>query len=76
LEEAKIEAKSTLAKRTLRDTRLMADHHVIIVAIKQKSGHMLFNPPPDTILDAGDILVAMGSRAHLASFSGLANPKH
>lgn len=76
LEEAKIEGKSTLVKLSLRDARLMADHHVIIVAIKQKSGHMLFNPPPETILDAGDILVAMGSRAHLSAFGVLANPKH
>jgi voltage-gated potassium channel len=52
----------------------MADHRVIIVAIKQKSGHMLFNPPPDTILESGDILVAIGSRAALATFESLANP--
>jgi len=75
LEEAKIAERSTLAKRTLRETRLMADHHVIIVAIKQKSGHMMFNPPPDTVLDVGDILVAMGSRAHLATFGALASPQ-
>jgi len=75
LEEARIEPRSTLAKRTLRETRLMADHHVIIVAIKQKAGHMLFNPPPDTILEVGDILVALGSRSHLAAFGELANPQ-
>jgi voltage-gated potassium channel len=74
MEEARIEDQSTLAKRSLRDTRLMADHRVIIVAIKQKSGHMLFNPPPDTILESGDILVAIGSRAALATFESLANP--
>ena len=75
LEEAKIGPGSTLANRTLRGSRLMADHHVIIVAIKQKSGHMLFSPSPETLVHAGDILVAMGSRAHLLSFGALANPK-
>jgi voltage-gated potassium channel len=73
LEEARIGNASTLAKRTLRESRLMADHHVIIVAIKKATGHMLFNPPPDTLLEIGDILVAMGSRAHLAIVGKLAN---
>jgi voltage-gated potassium channel len=75
LEEAKICEGSSLARRTLVETRLMADHHVIIVAIKQASGHMMFNPPPDTMLGVGDILVALGSRTHLATFGSLANPK-
>lgn len=75
LEEATICEGSPLAKQTLRDTRLMADHHCIIVAIKQASGHMMFNPPPDTLLGVGDTLVALGSRTHLATFGSLAKAK-
>ncbi len=75
LEESRIEPHSTLAGRTLSASRLMADHRIIIVAIKKKTGHMLFNPPAETMIDAGDILVAMGSRDHLGNLTHLANPK-
>ena len=76
LEETKIEPNSILAGCNLRDTRLRAEHQIIIVAIKKKTGHMLFNPPPETILEVGDILVAMGSREHLGTLDQLAKPKN
>lgn len=75
LEEAKIQPGSALTGVNLKDSRLRADHQVIIVAIKKKTGHMLFNPPPETLLEAGDILVAMGSRDRLTMLGQLATPK-
>ncbi len=74
LEESKIDAHSKLAGRTLAESRLMADHRLIIVAIKKPVGKMLFNPPAETRLEAGDILVAMGSLEHVTALSGLAGP--
>ncbi|MBI3821277.1 MAG: potassium channel protein [Planctomycetes bacterium] len=76
LEETQIEANSALAGVNLRDTRLRADHQIIIVAIKKASGHMLFNPPPDSVLDVGDILIAMGSLDHLGTLGQLAKAKN
>lgn len=75
LEEFKIDPHSALAGRALRDTRLRADHGIIVVAIKKTTWHMLFNPPPETILEVGDILVAIGSRDHLSTLSTLAEPE-
>ncbi|MBI2804102.1 MAG: potassium channel protein [Planctomycetes bacterium] len=75
LEEARIEPLSSLIGFNLKDARLRAEHQVIIVAIKKKTGHMHFNPPSETVLEAGDILVAMGSRAHLAVLAQLAQTK-
>jgi voltage-gated potassium channel len=75
LEETKIEADSALAGLNLVDARLRAEHHIIIVAIKKQAEHMLFNPPPETILEVGDILVAIGSRDHLGKLEQLAKPK-
>ena len=75
LEEAKIEPRSPLAGCNLKDSRLRAEHQVIIVAIKKKAGHMMFNPPPETILEIGDILVAIGSQEHLGALGQLANPR-
>jgi voltage-gated potassium channel len=75
LEEYKIEADCPLSGCILRESRLRADHQIIIVAIKKASGHMLFNPPSDTTLDVGDILVAMGSLESLAKLGQLARTK-
>ena len=36
-----------------------------ILAIKKKTGHLIANPPPETILEAGDELVLMGTRDQL-----------
>jgi voltage-gated potassium channel len=75
LEEAKIEPGSALAGVSLKDSRLRAEQQVIIVAIKKKAGNMLFNPASQTVLETGDILVAMGSREQLAVLAQLASPK-
>ena len=75
LEEAKIEPHSPLVGINLRDSRLGAEHQVIIVAIKKQGGHMLFNPPAETVLEAGDILIAIGSRDHLGALDALARSK-
>lgn len=75
LEEAKIEPTSPLIGVNLKDSRLRAEHQVIIVAIKKMAGHMLFNPPAETVLEVGDILVAIGSRDHLGALDALARAK-
>jgi voltage-gated potassium channel len=72
LEEAKIEPGSPLVGVNLKDSRLRAEHQVIIVAIKKTAGNMLFNPPAETVLEVGDILVAIGSRDHLGNLDALA----
>jgi len=46
---------------------------VIIVAIKKASGKMVFNPSPETTLEAGDILIAIGDHEHLDRLGFLAN---
>lgn len=74
LEEARIDARSCLAGSNLKDSRLRSDLKVIIVAIKKKSGHMVFNPAPESPLEVGDILLAIGHKDHLLQLEALANP--
>jgi voltage-gated potassium channel len=74
LEETKVEPNSVLAGCKLRDTRLHADHQIIVVAIKKKE-HVLDIPQADTIIEAGDILVAIGRRGHLDALERLAQAK-
>jgi len=41
---------------------LRRDYGVIIVAIKKINGQMIFNPQSSEILDAGDVIVALGKK--------------
>jgi voltage-gated potassium channel len=74
LEEARLGPASPLAGSTLKDSRLRSDLKVIIVAIKRASGHMQYNPAPETVLAPGDTLVAIGHRDQLIQLEALANP--
>lgn len=74
LEETRIAAGSPLAGSSLKDSRVRTDFKIIIVAIKKGGGQMNFNPPPETVLEPGDTLVAIGHRDQLAQLERLANP--
>jgi K+/H+ antiporter YhaU regulatory subunit KhtT len=42
-----------------------------ILAIKKKSGHLITNPSHETLLEAGDELVLMGTRDQLNGIESL-----
>jgi voltage-gated potassium channel len=76
MEEVRIAAHSSLAQRSLIDSRLRLDLKIIIVAIKKRHGHMVFNPEPETILEAHDILIAIGNKDSLDRLGVIADPPH
>jgi voltage-gated potassium channel len=59
-EQVTIGARARFEGQTIRDANLRQAFGVIIVAIKRKSGHMEFNPSPESTMSAGDALVALG----------------
>lgn len=71
IEELKVSAASELAGKTLRQLQLRRDLGVIVLAIGKAGGQMLFNPPADAELAAGDTLIAMGERDNLSRLSAL-----
>jgi voltage-gated potassium channel len=73
IEESRVTPTSPLASATLKDSRIRADLKVIVVAIKKGAGEMVFNPAPETVIEAGDIIVAIGDRKHLDELEKLAN---
>ncbi len=72
IEESRIAAGSPLAGATLRDSRLRQDRGIIIVAIKKATGEMLYNPPADAVMEAGDILITLGNRQQVDQLDRLA----
>lgn len=65
LEEIVVPPGSPCEGVTLRDSGLRQEPGVIVVAIKQASGGMIFNPSADEKIEAGDRLVALGEVARL-----------
>jgi voltage-gated potassium channel len=72
IEEAEIEPGSRLAGVSLKDSQIRQDLGIIIVAIKKPDGKMVFNPAPETLLSAGDILITLGHRQQLDRLEALA----
>jgi voltage-gated potassium channel len=66
MEELLVSANSRLVDKNLIDSEIRKRYDVIVVAIKRQDGSMLFNPRPDTVILAGDILIALGASEHIA----------
>lgn len=66
MEETHIGEGSPLAGVELRNSGLRSDLDLIVLAIRRAAGEMLFNPKADTVLEAGDTLIAMGPGTCLA----------
>jgi voltage-gated potassium channel len=73
IEELPLRAGAAVDGATLAASGLRDRLGLIVVAIKQRSGHMIFNPPDSTSLGQGDIIIALGRRAELEQASRLAS---
>jgi voltage-gated potassium channel len=72
MEETRIAPGSRLAGQALKDSQIRQELGIIIVAIKHAAGTMLFNPPPDAVMQAGDTLITLGHRRQLTELERLA----
>ncbi|MDA3791451.1 MAG: TrkA C-terminal domain-containing protein [Desulfobacula sp.] len=60
IEEILVKPKSRLAGVDLISSGILQEMNLIIIAIRTKQGHMLFNPKADTKFEPGDTVVVMG----------------
>jgi voltage-gated potassium channel len=72
IEEARIGPGSSLANASLEASALGREHGLIFVAIKKTTGRMTFNPPRDSVLEVGDVLIMLGGRRDLDRVAALA----
>jgi voltage-gated potassium channel len=72
IEQISIGASSELAQQTLAASLLHKQYGIFIVAIKKASGQMVYNPPGNTVMEAGDTLIALGHRDQLDKIAKLA----
>jgi voltage-gated potassium channel len=73
IEETRVMEGSALAGLTVRDSPLGRDLGVILVAIKRPTAEMVFKPTADTLIQAQDTLLTLGSRANLDRLEQLAS---
>ena len=74
LEEVPLPAGSPLAGRSLRDAHIRDSTGALILALRDSGGEFTTNPPPETVLEAGQILIAIGTEGQLKALADAARP--
>jgi voltage-gated potassium channel len=75
MEEVVIQEDSELVGRTLDESGIGRELGVIIVAIKDLSGDMKFNPTSRSTIKAGNTLIALGETSKLKVLEGMARAR-
>ena len=69
LEELPIGAGSPIAEKTFRDAHLRDRTGALVLAVRKREGELRTNPSPDTTIEAGDLLIAIGTESELRARS-------
>lgn len=60
-EEVAIDGSHNYSGRPLRDTNIMSELNLIVVAVRRQSGSLEFHPNGDTVIEEGDLLLVIGA---------------
>ena len=71
IEQVRVPESSEFAAHSLEQTRLRRELGVIVLAIRKADGSMLFNPPAETVISAGDHLIVMGEPNNLRTLENM-----
>jgi voltage-gated potassium channel len=71
LEQMRVTAASELASKSLKQMQVRRDLGVIVLAIRKAGGEMIFNPPAEAVIEAGDFLIVMGEHHNLRKLETL-----
>lgn len=74
MEEIPVNPSSDLINVMLKDSGIRQQFNLIIIAIKKSDGSMLFNPSYETVIDAGDTVIAVGQEGNLQRLENKLNP--
>ena len=59
-DELEVAAGSLLVGKTLGDIEVRSNHGFLIVGVRYASGFTVLNPPADTALSEGDVVIVLG----------------
>lgn len=69
IEEMTVSSGSSFIGKTIIDSEIRTKFGVIIVAVSRPNEKMVFNPPPQLIINENDILIALGRIQSLKALS-------
>ncbi|MGQ9729836.1 MAG: potassium channel family protein [Candidatus Zipacnadales bacterium] len=75
MDEIRIRDDSPLVGKSLLDSCIRQAFGIVILAIKRANGRLDSNPTPETVIAAGDILIALGTMQQLRDLETLATGK-
>jgi len=65
IEQFSVPESSEFTSKSLAESKIRSELGVIVLAIRKSDGSMLFNPPAEAEMNAGDFLIVMGEAANL-----------
>src|SRR6266480_6775 len=71
-EQLEVDPASVLAGRKLAETNIRSELEIVVISIRRSDGHLLFNPSGESVIEGGDMLIAIGKVESLIKLSQLA----
>jgi voltage-gated potassium channel len=71
-EQVEVDIPSKLIGQKLRETPIRSELDIVIISINRISGERLFNPNGETVIEEGDLLIAIGRNESLVRLNELA----
>lgn len=65
LAEIVVDSRSSLVGHSLRDAHLRDRTGALVLAMRSEAGAFHTNPPPDTLINAGEVLIVIGTAAQI-----------
>ncbi|HEY6119330.1 MAG TPA: potassium channel protein [Pyrinomonadaceae bacterium] len=71
-EQLEVDSSSVLAGRKLAETNIRSELEIVVISIRRVNGRLLFNPSGETVIEGGDMLIAIGEAESLMKLNLLA----
>ncbi len=69
-EEVAIRPDSTYVGKKLRETNIRSELDLVVIALRRKSGEMIFQPSGEIQIDGGDLLIVIGRAEPMSKLLG------
>lgn len=70
-EEFSVESTSKFIGKSLAETNIRTELDLVIVAVRRKTGEMIFHPSGETVINEADLLIAIGKGESMQKLVGL-----
>ena len=75
MEEIPVSESSELVNVMLKDSGIRQNFNLIIIAIKNPDGEMMFNPSFEAVIQPNDTVIAVGEVDNLEKLERILNPR-